>query len=197
MEDFAPPKLNLNSLNTGIPALPPKKAEQRMEACVWCFLNSQHDNGVLMDVVGRNKDDDNKVEKRYQVCWNEDEIDREALFRGYNVDDGPEDGAEAIALLLVRERTNYTAIERSVTSTGIDYWLDHKEKQNDQIFTQASARLEISGILKQSSTNKPKYRVKKKIRQTRQSDDTYFPVYIIVVEFSQPITTMVLRNVAS
>ncbi|ACF13602.1 hypothetical protein Ctha_1138 [Chloroherpeton thalassium ATCC 35110] len=131
----------------------------------------------------------------YKVCWDEHEIDRAALFRAYNADDGPEHGAEAIALLLIREQTNYTAIRRSVTTTGIDYWLGDKEITDNQIFPQTRGRLEISGILKRIPTNKPQYRVAKKIKQTRRSDDTSFPVYVIVVEFSTPVTTMLQRHV--
>jgi hypothetical protein len=137
-------RLHLDTLSSGIPALPSKKAGQRMEACVWCLLECQHDNGVIMIVT------ENKVDKQYKIFWKEEDIDREGLFRAYNKDDGPEDGAEAIALLLIRERTDYTAIHRSIQTTGIDYWLGYKANADNQIFSRRDARLEISGILKQS-----------------------------------------------
>lgn len=178
-------KLHLDSLESGIPALPRYKAGQRMEACVWCLLSSKHENGVILSVI----EQENK--SAYKICWTEDKIDRQTLSLGYNEDDGPEHGAEAIALLLVRERTDYTAIKRSVTSTGIDYWLGYK----NQLFSSTCARLEVSGVLKQSSTNNPKYRTNKKIKQTKRSDYTSFPAYIIIVEFSQPIATILLRHV--
>ena len=81
------------------------------------------------------------------LCWPENKIDIDGLCRAYNHDDGPEQGAEAIAFLLIRERTDYTAIKRAVTLTGIDYWLDHKSSAQMQIFSKGSARLEVSGIL--------------------------------------------------
>jgi len=129
------------------------------------------------------------------LCWPENKIDIDGLCRAYNHDDGPEQGAEAIAFLLIRERTDYTAIKRAVTLTGIDYWLDHKSSAQMQIFSKGSARLEVSGILKQSPTNRPEYRGRRKIEQTKQSDHTSFPVYVIIVEFSQPVTKGIFRNV--
>jgi hypothetical protein len=100
------------------------------------------------------------------------------------------------ALLLIRERTDYTAIHRSIQSTGIDYWLGYKANADNQIFSRKDARLEVSGILKQSPTNRPSYRAKAKNNQTKQSDETFiFPVYVIVVEFSRPMADMECRNV--
>ena len=131
-------ELHLHTLSSGIPALPSNKAAQRMEACVWCLLECQHANGVLMVVTEKETD------TQYRILWREEDIDRDALFRGYNEDDGPEHGAEAIALLLIRERTDYTAVNRSAKTTGIDYWLGYKTTANNQIFSVRDARLEIS-----------------------------------------------------
>lgn len=182
-------ELHLHTLGSGIPALPSNKAAQRMEACIWCLIACQHTNGVLMVVK------ENGADTQYRILWREEDIDRDALFRGYNEDDGPEHGAEAIALLLIRERTDYTAVNRSVQTTGIDYWLGYKTDTDNQIFSKTSARLEISGILRQSSTNKPSYRAKIKTNQTKQSDDTFvFPVYVIIVEFSIPTADMDCRH---
>ena len=182
-------ELRLDSLSTGIPALTNKKAGVHMEACVWCLLKCDHSNGVILTV------DSAYTCKQYKICWPEEEIDVNNLFRAYNQDDGPEQGAEAIAFLLIREHTDYTAIHRSVTSTGIDYWLGYKSAAKEQIFSERSARLEVSGILRQTTTNKPKYRVAQKVQQTKQSDSTFFPVYIVIVEFSQPTSKVLLRNV--
>jgi hypothetical protein len=134
-------ELRLDSLSTGIPALTSRKAGMRMEACVWCLLECGHLNGVHLRVI--EKQDSASV---YKVLWPDEEVDIAALYRAYNKDDGPESGAEAIALLLIREKTDYTAIERSVVGSGFDYWLGYKT-QDEQIVTWKSARLEVSGIL--------------------------------------------------
>ncbi|MDM8521221.1 hypothetical protein QUF64_14340 [Anaerolineales bacterium HSG6] len=183
-------KLQLDTLESGIPALTSKRAGVHMEACVWCLLECGHNNQVTLKVT-----EQQKKNYLYKISWSEDKIDIEAINRAYNEDDGPEEGAVAIALLLIRERTDYTAVRRSVTGTGIDYWLDYKNIQNNQIFGRGCARLEISGILKQSSTNKPQYRISKKLKQIQQSDSTGFPAYIVVVEFSQPKAEVIYRNV--
>ena len=185
------PQLNLDSLTSGIPALTEKKAGVHMEACIWCLAECKHLNGVELIVDSEN------TNAKYRICWPEDAVDIEAIFRAYNQDDGPEQGAEAIAFLLIREQTDYTAIRRSTTKTGIDYWLGYQTKESNQLFTRTSARLEVSGILRQTTTNKPEYRIKEKIRQSKQSDSTSFPAYIVVVEFSQPLSTVAFRNVTN
>lgn len=183
-------ELRLETLDSGIPALTPKRAGVHMEACVWCLKECGHDNGVKLKAV-----EEQVGSCFYKVTWPKKLIDIDAIYRAYNKDDGPEDGAIAIALLLIREKTDYTAIRRSVTKTGIDYWLGYKNNQKGQIFGWENARLEVSGILRQSPTNKIKYRVSKKIEQTKQSDYASFPAYVIVIEFSQPLAKMVIRNV--
>lgn len=182
--------LHLDSLTSGIPALTFSRANSHREACIWCLVECNHSNGVGLETTQPNTKD--KIE--YSISWNEESVDLSAIQRAYNEDDGPEDGAVAIALLIVREFTDYTALKRSVTKTGIDYWLCYKSGSS-QIFGKESARLEVSGILKENAGNTVKRRRKKKIDQTKQSDDTLFPVYVVVVEFSKPKAEMVLRNV--
>jgi hypothetical protein len=54
---------------------------------------------------------------------------------------------------------------------------------------QRMARLEVSGIRK-GSRSQINARVKQKTEQTRASDAEGLPAYIIVVEFSRPISTV-------
>ena len=110
-------ELHLDTLSSGIPALSSGKASQCMEVCVWCLLECQHNNGVTMIVTFQ------KLSKEYKILWKDNNINHTDLLRSYNKDDGPEDGAAAIALLLIREITEYTAFNRSITKIGIDYWI--------------------------------------------------------------------------
>ncbi len=94
-------------------------------------------------------------------------------------------GAMAIAVLLSGKEIGYSAIQRSVKGTGIDYWLG----DGDDPHFQNKARLEISGILKASGNNVEravKARVNQKLRQTERSDGS-LPAYVIVVEFGSPL----------
>lgn len=161
------------------------KAKQLMETCVWCLAASSHVNGISMKVIEGSRSDS------YILSWPDEEIELEATMRSFNQNDATEDGAEAIALLLSIDRTAYTAVERAVTTTGIDYWLGYKDNI-DNPFKQAG-RLEISGIFKENETNTVAARVKAKLKQTRPTAHT-FAVYVVVVEFGQPYATMVKND---
>src|SRR5262245_42519432 len=95
-----------------------------METCVWCLVASEHANGVSLKVINEPANDS------YLVRW-PTELDIEAIKRSLNQDDAIEEGAEAIALLLAVDRTEFTAVERASTSTGIDYWLGYKDEVNN------------------------------------------------------------------
>lgn len=182
--------LNLNSLHDGIPALSPGKADMLKETCIWCLDKCSHYNGVIIQAQNCGTKD------KLSICWEDKFIDLEAIKRTYNRDDAIEYGAEAVSFLLIRECTEYTAIRRAATGTGIDYWLGNKEITGNNIFSKTDARLEISGILEETASNSVQKRVKEKLKQTAPTDNT-FPVFVTVIEFSQPHAKMVLKNVQS
>ncbi|BDA74130.1 hypothetical protein CAL7716_082960 [Calothrix sp. PCC 7716] len=95
-----------------------------------------------------------------------------------------------IAFLVVRELTNLTVIERSAKGTGFDYWLGALEPDEELPF-QNRVRLEVSGI-RSGDSSRVKARVKQKKEQTKPSDGQY-PAYVIVVEFSTPISTFAIK----
>jgi len=100
-----------------------------------------------------------------------------------------EKGAEAISFLLATKLTQFNVIEESTIGTGIDYWLGYAEghEQYDDLNIY-HARLEISGILKETKTNNLEKRVKEKKEQAQRGDATfnYLPAYISIIEFSTP-----------
>jgi hypothetical protein len=161
------------------------KAKKLLETCVWCLLASKHSNGVTLEI------NDRDARLPYLLSWPAD-LDLEAINHSYNQDDAIEEGAEAVALLVAIERTDFTAVERASTGTGIDYWLGYKDNPPNNPFERAS-RLEISGIFKESESNTVQTRIKGKLRQTLPTANT-FAVYVIVVEFSKPLAMMVLKK---
>ena len=179
--------LNLNSLHNGIPALSQGKAEMLKETCIWCLDECNHHNGVTIRVQNGEK------KEKLPICWEEESVDKETIKRTYNKKDAIEYGAEAVSFLLIRDCTEYTAIRRASTGTGIDYWLGNKKTTGNNIFNN-TARLEVSGILEETSSNSIQRRVKEKLKQTAPTDHT-FPVFISVIEFSEPQAEMVLKNV--
>ena len=179
--------LNLESLaEKPMPACSPDRARALEEACVWCLLSHDHKTETRLAFS------DSAETAEYQVTW-QGHASLAELSRVYNQDDGPEDGATAIALLLVREHTPYTAVERSARGTGVDYWLDYDTGSSAHLFTDRRARLEVSGIYEENQGNSVRDRLSRKIRQAQLSGvDT--PLYVVVVEFGSPRAEMVRRH---
>ena len=116
----------------------------------------------------------------------------EQLKRTYgDPDENTEEGACGIALLLLMNLTEHTVVRRSRKGTGVDYFLGDV---NDFLF-QNTVRLEVSGIGK-GTEQEIKKRVKQKKEQTEQSDHLTIPVYVVIVEFSQPVTEILFRDAA-
>ncbi len=180
----ASPTLYLNKIRE-VAQVTQGKALTLMDACIWSFGHCGHSNGTSMMVV------QSPNQSHYKVSWPEGAVVDEELQRSYNTEDAAEDGAEAIAFLLVPEITDFTAVNRAVRGTGIDYWLGHKDNADNPF--RGGGRLEISGIMIENDSNLVSARIKKKLTQTNQSDGT-FPAYVVVVEFGKPYATVVLKK---
>ncbi len=169
--------LNLQSLSQGLPAITPAFGAAIAEAGAICLTDEAHQPGVTLKVEGEFsatfKLDWQPVTEQTRRCWNDEEYTTEQAAYG-------------IAFLLILQLTNLTVIERSRKGTGFDYWLGSQNSATTLSF-ERMARLEVSGIRKgnQSQINT---RVKLKTEQTRASDAQGLPAYIIVVEFSRPIS---------
>lgn len=167
--------------------LPSGKASMYVEACVWCMDQHGHRNGIELDLIF------NKKTFVYPVYWPEDVIDIDKIRNHYNIDDALPFGTEAIAFFVCLTHTGYDNLQRSIKKTGIDYWLGHKSADPNLPF-QNSGRLEISGILRENEKNTVEQRLKEKMRQSSQSENTTLPVYIVVVAFDRPYARMVVKN---
>jgi hypothetical protein len=128
----------------------------------------------------------------YVVIWPDENLDIAAIRRSYNEDDAIEAGAEAIAILVAVKRSGFTSVHRACRPNGIDYWLGHMG-ENPNLPFQRAWRLEISGILRAPNSSVVAGRVKQKLRQIVPSDHL-LPAYVVVVEFSEPSTTMVEKD---
>lgn len=167
--------LHLESLEDGIPVIPKQAAGFYKQNCIVCLDNQKHKNGVRLKV--KHYDDSDVV---FQVLWSD--VVTDELRRAYaDLVKATENAACAIALLIVREITNFTAIEQASRGTTIDYYLGYKEEINDLIFNNA-ARLEVSGILQEDESNTVDSRIRDKQRRLKPGISTF----IIVVEFGYP-----------
>lgn len=99
-----------------------------------------------------------------------------------------EDGACAVAIVVVTQTEGFPAVMKASQGPGFDYWLTSDDDTN--LFL---ARLEVSGILKGSATSLGK-REQTKIQQTRKSDDTRLPAYTAIVDFGSPEVKTTKRN---
>jgi hypothetical protein len=175
--------LNLQSLSQGRPAITPAFGAAIAEAGAICLTDEAHEPVVVLEVEGEFsstfKLDWQPVTEQSRRCWNDAEYTTEQAAYG-------------IAFLLILQLTNLTIIERSRKGTGFDYWLGNQDVDTTLPF-QRMARLEVSGIRK-GNRGQINARVKQKSEQTRASDLQGLPAYIIVVEFSHPISIIAVKQ---
>ena len=168
-------KLLLNELENGLPGISKSWGKFLCEASSHCLSLKNHASGVEMQVKGNS-------ETVYRFFWS-NEISEQTRKAWNDTQELTEYGATGIAIFLIQEMTEFMVIRRAVKGEGIDYWLGNK---NDKEPFQDSARLEISGIFA-GNESKIKARLKQKKRQTHPTDGD-FPAYVIVVEFSKPVS---------
>jgi hypothetical protein len=169
--------LKLDRLREGMPSIPPEFGACLAQAASVCLEEQGHSIGVEFKVTG-------DFEENYKLHWEEPTDQIRRCWNDHEV--ATEHGAYGMAFLLVRKLTEFTVIERSRKGTGFDYWLGTEE----QLFKN-KARLEVSGI-RRGDERAIKARVKKKINQTKPSDGS-LPAFIIIVEFSKPVSAMVKK----
>ncbi|MBI1924196.1 hypothetical protein HYR99_08080 [Candidatus Poribacteria bacterium] len=173
-------ELVLTKLAQGLPAVTPAFGAALAEAGAICFEDQNHSNGVELKVEGTFTAKYNvywqEVTDQMRRCWNDPEVTTEYAAYG-------------IAFLLIRDLTEYTVISRRRKGGGFDYWLG---KDEDELPFQKKARLEVSGIRK-GDLSRVKARVKQKLDQVSPSDRLGLPAYIVVVEFSQPLSQVVKK----
>jgi hypothetical protein len=174
-------ELRLESLENGVPVIPAGAVEFYKQNCMVCFHQHGHKNGVKLSVTYQD------TKTVFAIYWVGEVT--EPLLRAYaDLVRATDNAACGLALLLIRELTDYTAIEQACIGTTIDYYLVPKQADSDLIFNHA-ARLEVSGILQESRTNTVQSRIKQK--QKRLKQDGILPTFIVVIEFSKPWSKMV------
>ena len=100
-----------------------------------------------------------------------------------DLQEATEYGAYGVAIILALRLTQTPRVERSAKGTGVDYWVgDGKDRRG--IF-QRTARLEVSGILR-GDEGKIAARLREKLSQTKRSNSTGLPVYVVIVDFGRP-----------
>jgi hypothetical protein len=144
------------------------------ENCIVALEDIPHKNGCELEVSGLYE---GKISLDWDTVVNKNGYKEKKKFT--------EKGAEALSFFLAMEFTEYEILEESEIGTGVDYWLgygENHEKYDPLNFF--NARLEISGILRETPTNSFKKRIEEKKKQTNASNNTGIPAYVSVIEFS-------------
>ncbi len=172
-------KLILSELEEGMPGMTPEGGRCLAQAASICLEDQKHTSGVQLSVDG-------DFSLAFRLIW---DVTTDQMRRSWDDPDfTAEQGAYAIAALLISHLTGLTVFERSRKGTGIDYWLG----SDGDILFQKKARLEVSGILRGGETE-IRARLRQKKEQTKRSDGTALPAYVIIVEFGEPSAKVVKR----
>ena len=178
--------LNLDLLQEGLPGITPIVGACCMEAALVCLKKLGHSSGVLLKVEG-------DMDMEVKIIWTE-ELNPHAFSSWAEESNATNYAAMGISFLLVKELLNFSIFEESRYGTGIDYWMGKGELQEKKpTFFKKEARLEISGIYKESSSNTINMRINQKKKQITPSDNTELPGWVIVVEFSTPKSKIVKK----
>ena len=186
--------LDLNELDTDdIPGVDRQKGNDLAKAAAVCLESQEHVPGVQLTVRGIS-------DNSYTLTW--PLVTAQSQRTRADTREATEDGAAGIATLLASRQIGYMVIARSRIGTGVDYWLGDSDDSNltnaERMMTDEMAdllqddslvvrgRMEVSGILRGSDSD-IRERVRSKLRQTDQSDETELPAYVVVVEFGRPI----------
>jgi hypothetical protein len=174
-----PVALTLEDLSEDFPHIPPECGTVLVQSAVLCLEGQGHKSGALLTVQGA-------FNTTFRLLRSMDVT--EAMRRYWNdPDETAEQGAYALALLMLRSLAGLTVLERSRKGTGFDWWL----AAQDNLF-QAAARLEVSGIMR-GSARRVNGRLKERIAQTQRSDPSGLTAYVAVVEFGGPKAKVVRR----
>lgn len=147
-----------------------------VECCSLC-LNSQSHNSPI--VLLSNKEKQNLMNSDLSLEWAVEITSK--IIATYNDENRVTDhAAMCLALHLAFKLTDFDCVETSQKGDGVDFWFS----KNDSL--EFVARLEVSGIRKENGTNTLKNRLKIKLNQTKQSDNTDVPAYVSIIEFSKP-----------
>ncbi len=176
-----PKSINLEQLRENLDFIVASMSAYMCDCLVACLSEENHKTGLILKVETEDK------KYNFRIEWTT-KVTPYLIGATRDEERTTEWAAMGLALLLVRELTEYPYICTSHKKTGIDFFLS---KNADEMAR--DARLEISGIRKESLTNTLKRRLVIKKRQTEASDALNKPVFISITEFSEPKSLFVKK----
>lgn len=176
--------LDLDDLNTDIPALTDALAQHMQAAVVMCMEPHKHSPGVSCGL--KNLDE---TLASLRIRWNMpcSERIRRAFGDSRNA---AERAGEAIAILMVLAFTGYTVSKRARIGSGFDFWLTQSDDDDEYPF-QHNMGLESKGLSHARYTSQIVTAVKGGLAQIRKSKFAELPALVVATEFSRPVIYMV------
>lgn len=163
----------INDIAKGMPGITPNVGAVLIENSNVMLHKAGHTSPTPLNISGI-------TEQTSLLHW-EDNYTEQMARTHADMQETTELAAVCVSIAVTQKITGYTVIERSRKGTGFDYVLGDAE---ECFFPKA--RLEISGIAKESLTNTIEGRFRQKALQTSVSDNTNLPAYISIVEFRCP-----------
>jgi hypothetical protein len=181
-ENYLPKSLNLEELRGNLDFIVSSMSAYMCDCLIVCFKEENHSSGLVMKVETEAK------QYSYKLHWTTP-VTRYLIGATQDTERTTEWAAMGLALLFARELTDYPYICTRRKGEGVDFCLS----KNSQEFS-CDARLEVSGIRKESPKNTIEGRLRIKKRQTERSDDKNTPVFISITEFSEPKSLFVKND---
>jgi hypothetical protein len=179
-------ELILDTLTKGLPGITEVTGAYIVEAAKVALQNQGHSDSIVLEVVG-------DFSEEFKIRWNPP-LPPSIVESWLDERKTAENAAIAIAFLLILQLTSYRNFELSKSGTGIDYWLKSGEPEESlSLVGKDKARLEISGLNKQTTANTIEPRIRMKEKQIAASAATKIPGIIVVVEFGTPKAKIIVR----
>lgn len=164
----------------GIPTMGIPVCAYYAEAAAVAFHCAGHGQGVQLSVLGHHVAD-------YPMNWIAP--DDGTMADWPDIRETVENGACAVAILLVPLILPYHEVRRSYQGTGFDFWMSDEPT----LGFQEKAGLEVSGMAR-GNANQRRSRLNKKLAQAKSKVRDGKPTYAIVVEFSSPLAECVQND---
>lgn len=167
--------LKLDTISSHIQGITTPFWAYMAECAAVCFHSQGHKSGIKLPFSNGETIENSLVEWTIEVT--------DKMMSSYFDEKRTTDfGAMGVSILLASNLTDYTHFSTSETNNGFDFWLT----KSDDDLNFISARLEISGIRKETKQNTVKSRLKIKEKQILKSANSRSICYVSIIEFSKP-----------
>lgn len=168
--------LNLNTIGKDIVGISEALGAYMTECAAVCFHSQGHKSSVKLPYSNR------QVIKIGLVEWT-NEVNESIMLSHFDEKRTTDFGAMGVAVLLACKLTDYTIFITSETNNGCDFEL---LKKSDDLNFIIPAKLEVSGIRKETPQNTVESRLSIKEKRILKYSDDDSICYVSIIEFSKP-----------